>query len=476
MGNQKSVVSFVTWPVLLAVHVIMRSLSYIIITLLLGYVTAEEKLAKHFSLFSVVTFGNEECTSSSSVAGGATAGTCYSSTECSDKNGMAAGNCASGFGGCCAFLNTGAVASTITENRTRLRNSEFPSIATATTAQSIAYTINKMNADICQIRLDFDNFIIAGPSVTTENFVLSTGTRCQDSLKLATSDVSTWSQMPHGAICGAMTGEHLYVELSPTSSDSLTATLETLVSGTLTPAIAQRVWDIKVSQIECNATYRAPAGCSQYYMGRHGKIASMNFYRVTGSTPALNAQNSGVHLQTSHIRSCIRREKHMCCTEYQLCASYNSIAMADSGAAAAAGGANGIYNEAWSLDMDTTPYVIASGTAGSGINNGLTDNYCTGDYVEIPSSMSRSCGAMFGSHLTTVNTRYCGSKLGSNMEATVSTQTASSSVCDCSEPFAVTAHFDDLGDGGAALANINQGAAYFTRGFCLDYKQTPCYN
>ena len=52
------------------------------------------------------------------------------------------------FGVCCVFLNTGAVASTITENRTRLRNAEYPSIATATTAQSIAYTINKMNAGI----------------------------------------------------------------------------------------------------------------------------------------------------------------------------------------------------------------------------------------------------------------------------------------------------------------------------------------
>ena len=52
------------------------------------------------------------------------------------------------FGVCCVFLNTGAVASTITENRTRIRNGEFPSIATATTAQSIVYTINKMNAGI----------------------------------------------------------------------------------------------------------------------------------------------------------------------------------------------------------------------------------------------------------------------------------------------------------------------------------------
>merc|ERR1712045_526407 len=146
----------------------MRSIYYITFALWLCAVTAEEKLAKHFSLFSVVTFGNEECTSDSSVAGGATQGTCYSSTECSDKNGMSSGNCASGFGVCCVFLHTTAATATITENRTRLRNAEYPSITTATTAQTIAYTVNKMKSDICQIRLDFTSFIIAGPAVTTE--------------------------------------------------------------------------------------------------------------------------------------------------------------------------------------------------------------------------------------------------------------------------------------------------------------------
>jgi len=456
----------------------MRSLSYIIITLLLGYVTAQEKLAKHFSLFSVVTFGNEECTASSTIAGGTgynVVGTCYSSTECSDKNGMAAGNCASGFGVCCVFLNTGAVASTITENRTRLRNAEYPSIATATTAQSIAYTINKMNSDICQIRLDFDNFIIAGPSVTTENFVLSTGTRCQDSLKLATSDVSTWSQMPHGAICGAMTGEHLYVELSPTSSDSLTATLETLVSGTLTPAIAQRVWDIKVSQIECHATYRAPAGCQRYMMETSGKIISMNFYKVTGSTYAANAQNTGIDLGVSDIKTCIRRNKHMCCVQYDICATYNGIALADwANADATNMGSSGVFNEGWSFDINTGGFLIDA----TQTNVGLVDSQCTGDYVEIPTSMSRSCGSLFGSHYNALNTRYCGSKLGPNWHKATAVAT-SSSVCDCSEPFSMTIHLDDLND---AVLNVPAAdsmdlvAASKPRGTCLDFKQTPCYH
>jgi len=453
----------------------MRSIYYITFSLLICAVTSEEKLAKHFSLFSVVTFGNEECTSGTSVSGGATAGTCYSSTECSDKKGMASGNCASGFGVCCVFLNTGAVSATITENRTRLRNKEYPSIATATTAQSIVYTVSKMKDDICQIRLDFTSFIIAGPSVTTE--ALTAGSQmCQDSLILSTTDVAntaTLPQGPTGVLCGALTGQHLYVDLSPTASDKLTMTLATVVSTTITPAIAARVWDIKVSQIECHALYRAPPGCQQYYMARSGKITSMNFMLVTGATRAAAAQNSGVHLSTSHIRSCIRREKNMCCTEYQLCTSYNGIALADitlSGAALANNGAGGLFNDAWSIDMDTTPFVndVAN-------NQGMTDAMCTGDYVEIPSSTSRTCGAMFGSGLGTMSTRYCGAKFGFNLQQTAAASTGSSSVCDCSEPFAVTAHFDDLSDGGVITTNINQQGRV-PRGFCLDFKQTSCYN
>merc|ERR1711983_21237 len=282
----------------------MRSINVIFIPLALWVYTVagDEKLGKHFSLFSVVTFGNEECTSSSSVAGGATEGTCYSSTECSDKNGMSAGNCASGFGVCCVFLNTGAATATISENRTRLRNSEYPSIATATAAQTIVYTINKMNADICQIRLDFTTFIIAGPSVTTEAITAGASTMCQDGLTLATSDNTAVTSSPSGTLCGLLTGEHIYVDLSPTSSDALTATLTTLVSGTLTPAIAQRVWDIKTSQIECHATYRAPPGCQRYMMKESGKIASYNFGLVSGATRAANAQNAGVELAVQNIR------------------------------------------------------------------------------------------------------------------------------------------------------------------------------
>ena len=48
------------------------------------------------SLFAVVQFKNNECTSSNGDTG-----VCYTSTECTNNGGSASGNCAVGFGVCC---------------------------------------------------------------------------------------------------------------------------------------------------------------------------------------------------------------------------------------------------------------------------------------------------------------------------------------------------------------------------------------
>merc|ERR1719174_35039 len=141
---------------------VSRIISSVLVTALFSYangITASpdssiDRTGKHFSLFSVVTFKNEQCTSDTSLAGGARAGTCYTTTECSDKGGTTSGNCASGFGVCCVFISKTGASATIKENRTHLRNSEYPSTATTTATTSIVYTINKMQSDICQIRLD----------------------------------------------------------------------------------------------------------------------------------------------------------------------------------------------------------------------------------------------------------------------------------------------------------------------------------
>merc|ERR1711936_1081641 len=437
--------------------------------------SAKPREEKHFSLFSVVTFKNEECTSETTLAGGARAGTCYSATECSDKDGTKSGNCAAGFGVCCVFLNTAAATATISENRTHLRNAEYPTYATATAAQSIVYTLKKMSSDICQIRLDFNGFVIGGPVLSTELAVVNTATT------LCTNDnmvIAPTSGELRGALCGALTGEHLYVELSPTSTDTVTITLTTVISTTVPPAIAQRLWDIKTSQIPCYASYRAPAGCDRYMMTDVGKISSFNFYKVSGSTPAAQTttagQNTGIELMLQNVNTCIRRSKGMCCVEYMVCnADTQGILLTDQkGPTTTNTGSEGTFNEGWSIDTVTAPFIVDATMS----NMGLVDSMCFGDYVSIPSPFSSSCGGGTASGQNAINTRYCGARLGIHLGATESTATHSP-VCDCSEPFHVRHVTDTANDTGGSIgvgiANANALSA--PRGFCLDYRQTSCW-
>lgn len=448
-----------------------------------------DRTAKHFSLFSVVTFKNEECTSETSLTGGARAGTCYSTTECSDKSGMASGNCASGFGVCCVFLNTASAAATISENRTWLRNKEYPSYATATSAQDFTYTVNKMSSDICQIRLDFETFQIAGPGNSDEQIVgASVYTHCtRDTLVITTTEKSTTGIIDPGTICGSVTGEHLYFDLTRTTTDKLSIQITTAATGTtgayITPVLANRIWDFKVSQIPCYATYRAPEGCQRYFTEETGQIISLNFRRVT-TTPSSTApvpQNTGLELAHQRLNTCIRRAKGMCCVEYQLCQYYGGIQLTDKhGESTANDGFNDAsWNEAWTIDLNTKPATLSTAPDFEH-DSGITDAGCSGDYVEIPSSYGGICSG--GRTATkTLTTRYCGSKLGLNPGGgnTGTDLLNSSPICDCSEPFRVT-HNSDLGSdlGGQDSVNVANDDEFdvYPRGFCLDFRQTPCYH
>ena len=82
------------------------------------------------------------------------------------------------------------------------------------------------------------------------------------------------------------------------------------------------------------------------------------------------------------IKTCIRRAKHMCCVQYNVCTAYNGIALADwnNGGGTTNMGSSGVFNEGWSFDINTDPFKITA----SQTNAGLVDSQCTGDYVEIP--------------------------------------------------------------------------------------------
>lgn len=220
-----------------------------------------------FSLFSVVTFPNSQCTAKSDTT---MYGTCFTASECGAKGGSSDGNCAAGFGVCCTF-ELSSCSSSVTQNCTYIKNPSYPS--TYTTTGSCSYSVTPVNTDICQLRLDFDNFDITETTagVCTDSFAM-TAPSGQNPLNL----------------CGTLTDFHIYLENA--RSTTATTLAFTIVTG--------GTWKIKVSQIECSSYARAYLDCDQFITGVSGTISSYNW--------------PNVQLRAKDYQYCIRREQGYC--------------------------------------------------------------------------------------------------------------------------------------------------------------------
>jgi hypothetical protein len=260
----------------------MKLLSSIIFFLILGSSSSEDTESgvdvrdpKVFSLFTVVTFPNSQCTTKSDTT---MFGTCYSASECNSKSGTVDGNCAAGFGVCCTFTKT-ACADVVTENCTYITNPGYPTAYSPTSATSCKYTVTPLSTDICQLRLDLDSFTLG---------VATTGI-CSDSF-----DPTGPTGRNPMTLCGALSGMHVYVEQGRlTTATSLDFTVA--ASGSAT-------FKIKVTQIECSSTSRADPDCNQWITGRSGTFQSYNW-------PTLA-------LQGKTYSTCIRQEAGYCGMEY----------------------------------------------------------------------------------------------------------------------------------------------------------------
>merc|ERR1739844_116368 len=226
-----------------------------------------EREEKIFSLFSIVQFKNEGGQSTSSRSSPNTGqskygnGTCFTSQECSDKGGSAYGGCAAGFGVCCIFLYSSS-GSTIVQNCSYIQNPDYPSNYGSTT--SITYTIQKCDSSVCSLRLDFETFTTQGLSATTELAAIT----CQDTFIISGSITPA-----PPTICGENTGQHVYVDLGTSSSDTATLAFAFNTGSTT----ATRAWEIKVAQIPCGSTSDPPTGCLQYHTGITGRFETFNY-------------------------------------------------------------------------------------------------------------------------------------------------------------------------------------------------------
>jgi len=224
---------------------------------------------KAFSLFSVVTFPNAECTTDTTPA---MIGICVTAEECSndgDVIAQAQGNCASGFGVCCMRRVEGSPNAAITSGLTYVQSPDFPQAVTAlnpaggAAVAAVQRDFNIMGgANVCQIRFDFITASVTGPGAT--------GTCATDSISVNTP-TRTALQTGVAALCGVLTGQHLIVEVAP-GTNAMAATLN-IDTGA---AAGNRMWKILVKCVECDSADRAPMGCNQFFTDASGRISSFN--------------------------------------------------------------------------------------------------------------------------------------------------------------------------------------------------------
>ncbi|XP_063924237.1 uncharacterized protein LOC135138242 [Zophobas morio] len=276
---------------------------------------------KFLSLFHIVQFANSQCQSTSTA--GDYLGTCYTESECATMNGTSVGACAEGYGVCCVFRYSCGASSS--QNCTYFESPGYPDydppgsmVLPPTTAPppttalptpdprlkyfyklrrfsrqadtSLACAINiyKQSDNIQQMRIDFIDLELKGPTdgtCVTERLVIS-GQNVND-------------QVP--VICGYNTGQHVYVDVS-----SLTGPLQLSVLSTVAD---RKRFKIRVCQIANSCSNSN--NCLQYYTGATGMISSFNYDQAA----LINRSEPG-YFNNLNYAICIRKEAGYCSITY----------------------------------------------------------------------------------------------------------------------------------------------------------------
>jgi len=289
---------------------------------------SRDKAQKAIGIFNIVKFNNDVCDT-----GNAMNGTCYTAEECTNRNGVASGSCADGYGVCCVItLTCGA---TTRENCTYLSQDMSATPARdSDDSRSCSYTICPVTSDVRRIRLELTTFDIEGPFTPALDggagntagtvAVTAAGTaigQCRGDQFVAATGLGS-----SPIICGFNTGQHMILDTDGTMCVKAMFTFST--SGNV-----QRSYRIHNVQFGGNNDMGGPTGCLQYYTGEMGTVNSFNW----------NGIGAGVHLANQDYDVCIRQRADAC----RICwAPITTGRFAANGALPAAQGSFGVSNGA----------------------------------------------------------------------------------------------------------------------------------
>jgi len=248
-----------------------------------------ERRGKAIGIFNVVKFPNDVCNSDSTSMNG----TCYTSEECSSRDGVASGSCAEGYGVCCII--TVACGGTTSENCTYLSQiaTNTPSVDSTDLDRQCSYSICPLSKTVSRIRLDLTEFTIAGPgapdpmdgeAANSKQGFGFVGTCVRDTFVVGNSPV----------ICGVNAGQHMIVDTDGT--ECVTALFSYGLDA------VSRAYTIHVTQYDRTNEMGGPRGCLQFYTGYTGTVSTFNWQTPTTST----------HLANQNYDVCVRKSIDRC--------------------------------------------------------------------------------------------------------------------------------------------------------------------
>merc|ERR1712180_231701 len=383
-----------------------------------GNKTSEDRSGKVLSVFTVVKFPNTVCSSSTVGLNG----TCYTRSECTSKGGTASGSCASSFGVCCIF-EVSCGDTTLAENNTYFTSTDISK------GSNCKMTVCKCSTDVCQLRLDFETFVLNVPitnAAETSNVqgnIANAGAFTQGgTCHVDTFGVSSPGSTTIPTICGTNTGEHMYVPASDQCN-----VLSANIGSTSTSTSSS--FSIKITQIPCSSPVLPPKGCLQYFYGSpSGTVTSYNYAGTSG------AGTNGVSqlLANQHYSACIRTERTYCAICYWSTTAITGFHMNVPNGDAAIG--------LLGFDTNCGALGVGTGAATDGVAYAGGGTY---DFVTIPSGICAPPSPIIASTGQPID-RYCGTELNCRGADNTAGSTPDGTVCTSMKPFKIGVHSDGV--------------------------------
>ncbi|XP_018006841.1 uncharacterized protein LOC108664688 [Hyalella azteca] len=308
-----------------------------------GRPSENSALSQFFTIISPRNFEFPPmCNTSRAFTNAFTEGTCVRYADCYFFSGESFGTCGLGTGACCVFHQSCGASSD-----EWISHFTHPEDAVAGPGSgSCRFSSTARHNKVCQYRLDFLSFNIAGPdfdSVCSHDFL------------------EIFGGQPIPKLCGDLTGQHMYVHVERGRDIHLAIYQSSSFS-------MMRNWNIKITQINCDAKERVPDNCLQYFNTTSGRVTSFNRRGDLSPKSLVMNQASSIDYEV-----CVVKSPGHCALIWE---------QAD--------------DHGFSLTGDGLESKIITG-----------ENNCKSDYIEVPGGVFRDSETLE----LVENDRFCGTKL-----------------------------------------------------------------